>query len=312
MNSFVAGLNYEQNLFHQKLTNSLSLKHYYYNMSTTILDLYTDKASSLDSKKQDFGISNAIRYRFTSDFLVKASLAYDVRLPSEEELLGDGFLIMPSENLLPERNTSVNIGAMYSHTNDNNNNFQVEVNFFYMQLENMIRYTGGTLQSQYQNFGEMSTLGTDLDIKYDITKYIYLFANATYQDLRDARETEPGTTVANPTKGDRIPNIPYLYANGGLELHKENLFGGKNQNSRLWFESSFVEEYFYDFEQSIYQERRIPRALSHNMGIEHSFKNNNASIAFQINNITDETLLSEFNRPLPGRTMGIKLRYVIR
>ena len=312
MNSLVIGLNYEQNLFNQKLTNSLSAKYYYYNISSTLVDLYSNEASPLNSRKQDYGISDAIRYRFSRDFLIKASLAYDVRLPSEEELLGDGFLIMPSESLEPERNASINIGAMYSHTNRKKNDFQIEFNLFYMQLTNMIRYTGGTLQSQYLNFGEMRTLGADLDIKYNLSRYIYLFGNATYQDLRDTRETEPGTTVANPTKGDRIPNIPYLYANAGIEIHKENLFGGKNQNSKFWVESSFVEEYFYDFEQSIYQDRRIPRALSYNMGIEHSFKNNNASIAFQINNITDETLLSEFNRPLPGRTAGIKLRYIIR
>ena len=181
-----------------------------------------------------------------------------------------------------------------------------------MQLENMIRYTGGLLQSQYQNFGKMRTIGTDFDIKYDLTKSIYLYGNVTYQDLRDTRETVGGSSAPNPTKGDRMPNIPYLYANAGFELHKENFFGGKNQNSKLYFESIFVEEYFYDFEQSIYQERRIPRSLSYNMGLEHSFKNNNITIGLQVNNITDEKLLSVFNRPLPGRTAGVKLRYIIR
>ena len=66
-------------------------------------------------------------------------------------------------------------------------------------------------------------------------------------------------------------NTSVVPANAGLEYHKENLFGGKGQNTRIFTDGSFVEEYFYDFEQSRFQERRIPRTFSANIGIEHSF-----------------------------------------
>ena len=39
--------------------------------------------------------------------------------------------------------------------------------------------------------------------------------------------------MANPTYKKRIPNVPYLLANAGFEMHKENLFGGKGNNTRL-------------------------------------------------------------------------------
>ncbi len=55
----------------------------------------------------------------------------------------------------------------------------------------------------------------------------YGYVNATYQDLRDTRRYEQNTTVANPTKGSRMPNIPYLMANAGVEFHKENLIRGQ-------------------------------------------------------------------------------------
>ena len=32
-------------------------------------------------------------------------------------------------------------------------------------------------------------------------------------------------------------------ANAGLEFHKENLFGGKGMNTRIFSDASFVEEY---------------------------------------------------------------------
>lgn len=314
MNSFVAGVTHEFNSSNKKITNAVTLKYYYYSMRTQLVDLYgvSREPESIDMHKNDYGISDAFRYRFSPDFLIKMSLAYDVRLPAENELLGDGFIIAPAANLEPERNTSLNLGFMYDVTSNRQDRFQFEINGFYMQLENMIRFTGGPLQSMYQNFGEMRTLGAEAEAKWDATRNIYLWANATYQDLRDTRELEPGSTVANPTKGDRMPNIPYFFANAGIEFHKENLFGGKGQNTRLFSDCSFVEEYFYDFEQSIYQERRIPRAFTLNAGFEHSLNNQSVFIGLQANNITNEKVLSEFNRPLPGRNFGLKLRFVMK
>ena len=314
MNSWITGLAHEYNSFNKKFTNALTVKYYFYSMKTRYVDLYgmTTTPLDIDLNKHDYGISNASRYRFTPEFLIKASAAYDVRLPAENELLGDGFIIAPAVNLEPERNTSFNLGFMYDVTYNQQNRFQFEINSFYMQLKNMIRFTGGPLQNQYQNFGEMRTIGAESEIKWDATRFLYLWGNVTYQDLRDTREYEPGSTVKNPTKGDRIPNIPYFFANAGFEFHKANLFGGSGQNTRLFTDCSFVEEYFYDFEQSIYQERKIPRTLTFDAGLEHSFKNQHIFISIQANNIGDAEVLSEFNRPLPGRNFGMKIRYILK
>ncbi|PCH70879.1 MAG: TonB-dependent receptor [Bacteroidales bacterium] len=313
MNSWVGGLSHEFNTKNKKFSNMLSLKYYYYSMQTKTVDVMdeTHIPTAVDNTKSDFGISEALRYRITPNFLVKSSLAYDVRLPTDEELLGDGFMIIPAGNLNPERNTSFNLGFMYN-VNNGRNNFQCEVNGFYMYLQDMIRFTGGLLQSVYQNFGEMRTLGAEFEIKSDVTKWLYLWGNVTYQDLRDVREYAGGSTAPNPTYMDRMPNIPYLFANAGLELHKANVFGGKGQNTRLFSDFSFVEEYFYDFEMSSKQEKRIPQSLTIDLGVEHSFRNQSIFISVLANNITDTRVVSEFNRPLPGRNYGIRLRYIFK
>ena len=314
MNSWILGLSYEFNSSNQKFANMLNGKYYYYLMKTKLVDVIDINRilGDVEVNKSDFGVSNAIRYRFTPEFLVKASLSYDVRLPTDEELLGDGFLIIPSANLDPERITSFNLGFIYDFTNVRLKRFQFEINGFYMVMQDMIRFTGGALQSMYRNFGEMRTLGAEIEVKADVTNWLYLWGNATYQDLRDIRKYEAGSSAPNPTKGDRMPNIPYLFANAGFEIHKQNLFGGSGQNTRLFSDCSFVEEYFYDFEQSVHQEKRIPRALTFNAGLEHSFNNQNMFISFQANNITDARVLTEFNRPLPGRHFGMKVRYVLK
>ena len=312
MNSWVGGLAYEFNSLNKKFSCLLTGRYYYYSLQSKIVDILdeTHTPSDIDNTKQDFGVSLALRHRFTPYFLIKSSISYDVRLPTDDELIGDGFLIAPAGNLNPERNTSFNLGFMYDVSNEKQNRFQFEINGFYMALQDMIRFTGGLLQSKYQNFGEMRTLGVEVEIKADVTRWLYVWGNATYQDLRDTREYEAGSTSPNPTYMDRMPNIPYLFANAGIELHKENFFGGNGQNTRLFTDCSFVEEYFYDFEQSKHQERRIPLELTFNAGIEHSLKNQRVFLSIQANNLTDAKVLSEFNRPLPGRNFGMKLRYI--
>lgn len=234
MLSWVTGVNYDYRSSDDKFLNSVNIKYYYYSMKTRMASILTNSAEDINTHKNDFGISNALRYRITPNLMAKASLGYDVRLPSEEELLGDGYIIAPAGNLIPERNTSVNVGMLFDLTGKSPSNLQIEVNGFYMYLQNMIRFTGGFLQSQYQNFGEMRTFGVEAEVKADVTRWLYGYVNATYQDLRDMRKYEQNTTVANPTKGSRMPNIPYLMANAGVEFHKENLFGGKGMNTRIF------------------------------------------------------------------------------
>lgn len=244
--------------------------------------------------------------------MAKFSAGYDVRIPSETELLGDGYSISPAETLLPERNTSLNFGLLYDRMGDSKDNLQIEASFFYMHLENMIRFSKGFIDAQYQNFGEMRTLGAELDVKGDVTSWLYGYFNVTYQDLRDTRKYEESSEIPNPTKGKRMPNIPYFMSNAGLEFHKSNLFGGKGQNTRIFTDAAFIEEYYYDFEMTVNNKRRIPRSLTFDLGFEHSFMNSRLFISGKIKNLTNANLLSEFNRPLLGRSFGMKIRYIFR
>src|SRR3712207_278611 len=111
---------------------------------------------------------------------------------------------------------------------------------------------------------------------------LYLYANGTYQDLRDVRKTVPGTSVDNPTKDKRIPNIPYLMGNFGAEFHKENLFGGKQQNTRVLLDASYIHQYYYDFEMSANQDRKIPTSFTMDAAVEHSFQDDRWTITAKV------------------------------
>ena len=310
MRSWISGLTYDFRTLNDVFLNSLTVRHYMYTMHTQMAPLFVPGKYDVDVSKSDFGVNNAMRYRFLPSLMGKLSAGYEVRIPSETELLGDGIAVIPSPDLLPERNLSANLGLLFDLTGKHPTNAQIEMNFFYMYLQDMIRYAAGLIGAQYQNFGEMRTLGVEFEAKADVLPSLYLYGNTTYQDLRDTRAYEPESTVPNPTKNKRMPNIPYLMANAGLEFHRENLFGGTGQNTRLFADIAFVEEYSYDFEMTQLQKRRIPRSTTIDIGFEHSFLNNKVFLSGKVRNITNEKTLSEFNRPLMGINGGVKLRVI--
>ena len=310
MHSWVSGVTYDLRSLDDVFLNSLTVRYYQYTMHTQMAPLFVPGKYDVDLQKNNWGVNNALRYRFLPSLMGKLSAGYEVRIPSENELLGDGISVVPSADLLPERNASANLGLLFDLTGKHPTNAQIEMNFFYMYLQDMIRYTAGLIGAQYQNFGEMRTLGVEFEAKADVLPSLYAYVNTTYQDLRDTRDYEPASTVPNPTKNKRMPNIPYLMANAGIEFHRENLLGGNGQNTRLFADVAFVEEYFYDFEMTQLQKRRIPRSTTIDIGFEHSFLNKKLFISGKLRNVTNEKTLSEFNRPLPGINGGVKIRVI--
>lgn len=315
MKTLTVGLSYDLTLFDGRFQNAFTLKDFLFSSHSRSIDIFSVKEPQpVKTSKNYIGFSNAMRYKFTNDLMLKASFNSEVRIPTSEELIGNGYSILASPALRPERTSGVNLGLLYRHIKADGGLIEVELNGFYNQLEDMIRFTPDMIptMARYRNFGSVRTKGVELEAKGDICPLLYLYANGTYQDLRDVRKTIPGTEVENPTRNKRIPNVPYLLANFGAELHKENLFGGSGQNTRLLFDASYIHQYFYDFEVSKYQERKIPTSMTMDAALEHSFCNDRWTITFKVKNLTDRRIVSELNRPLPGRYIGIKLRYLFK
>ncbi len=315
MKTLTVGLSYDLTLFDGRFQNAFTLKEFLFSSHSRSIDIYSVKEPQpVKTSKNYIGFSNAMRYKFTNDLMLKASFNSEVRIPTSEELIGNGYSILASPALRPERTSGVNLGLLYRHIKTDGGLIEIELNGFYNQLEDMIRFTPDMIptMARYRNFGSVRTKGVELEAKGDICPLLYLYANGTYQDLRDVRKTIPGTEVENPTRNKRIPNVPYLLANFGAELHKENLFGGSGQNTRLLFDASYIHQYFYDFEVSKYQERKIPTSMTMDAALEHSFCNDRWTITFKVKNLTDRRIVSELNRPLPGRYIGIKVRYLFK
>lgn len=67
----------------------------------------------------------------------------------------------------------------------------------------------------------------------------------------------------------QLPHIPILYFNWMVDYRKDNLFGGRNQYTRIYYEGGYTDKYYYGYELSKNQNYKIPRSCIHTLGFEY-------------------------------------------
>lgn len=308
--SVVLGLTWEAKLFGRKLTNMFSAK--YFHLHSEIEDLTSYEMIEAPKKKSNttsqIGWIEAMKYEPFRGFHLKASYQRAIRLPNSQELFGDGIITFPAAGLKPEKSHNFNLGFLIDK-NDvlGLSRLQFEVNGFYMQVSDMIKLMKQHMAAGYVNAEKVHIKGIETELKLDISPTVYAYGNLTYQDVRDVLDYLPGTQAPNPTKGLRLPNIPYLFANFGAEYHSDRLF--KNWYVKAFWDGKFTEEFFYFWELTELQKRRIPRSFVNDIGLLLTYKNK-YSIALECHNLMNKEVWDQFRQPLAGRTFHLKFRYV--
>jgi len=308
--SIVSGLTWEAKLFGRKLTNMFSAK--YFHLHSEIEDLTSYEMIETPKKKSNttsqIGWIEAMKYEPFRGFHLKVSYQRAIRLPNSQELFGDGIITFPAAGLKPEKSHNFNLGFLIDK-NDvlGLSRLQFEVNGFYMQVSDMIKLMKQHMAAGYVNAEKVHIKGIETELKLDISPTVYAYGNLTYQDVRDVLDYLPGTQAPNPTKGLRLPNIPYLFANFGAEYHSDRLF--KNWYVKAFWDGKFTEEFFYFWELTEFQKRRIPRSFVNDIGLLLTYKNK-YSIALECHNLMNKEVWDQFRQPLAGRTFHLKFRYV--
>jgi outer membrane cobalamin receptor len=309
----ITGLTVEKRFKEDKVLTSAAIKHYLnvvdgYNTSIYLNNSEPDK---LHNSFSEMGYTVGMRYNITPSLLAKASHERGVRLPNNTELFGDGILITPTTSLQPEIAFNNNVGAMLTKTKADGRQLRVEANLFYMTVDNLIQLSGNGLTLGYVNYAKALIFGGDVDVKYDVTPNLFASVNATYQRLTDNNKFIPGTDgVPNPTYSLAIPNTPQFFGNWNVEYHKTDWLG-KHSKTRVMYDGSFVDTYNFGFKISIYDKFIIPGYLIHTLSLEQSFQDGRYTITGEVNNLTDQVIINNFNQPLPGRTFRVKLRYLL-
>ncbi|WP_438024588.1 TonB-dependent siderophore myxochelin receptor MxcH [Sorangium sp. So ce233] len=304
--TLVNGLEYDLDLFDDRLENILFVKQYVQRIESES-PAAGDAPRGRDRSTHRFGVGDGLRYRFTPWLYGKASYEWATRLPSADEVFGDNAMIAANLALEPETSHNANLGLTLDARETPAGAFRATGNGFVRAMDQLIMLLGNDRVQRYENVPGARSLGVEGSVGWTSPGgYLALDGNVTYVDFRNA--SSEGTF--GDFEGDRIPNRPYLFANGAARLQFRRVFAPEDEVALTW-NGRYVHEYFRLWESIGRRESKqvIPSQLVHSAGLGYVVGNGQASLSttLEVQNLTDEAVFDYFGVQRPGRSLYIKL-----
>ena len=285
--------------------------------SITGLKIHILKASQSFSMESDDEINasgnypgawQVLRYSPLQNLLFVASYEYAYRLPDENELFGDVVLVSPNTDLEPEKSHNLNLGTIWSYNPQSNLSF----NTFYRGIKDIIFLGFPIHGARYTNVFNTRSYGAELEGRTQILDFLHINYALTYQELRNMSNFNYDGTESTKYYNTRLPNIPWLYGNLGLQLKQQNLIGRESE-SRITLQTFYVNEYYLRPEPDGGGNSKfvIPAQFYQNIGISQKFSKLNLLFAIEVQNVFDRKLYDNFRVQKPGRTLQILIRYTL-
>lgn len=304
--TFVSGVEYEANLFGERLSNIVFVKDYYY--AVTAEDpLPGGVFKPRDSTIHEQGIGDSLRYRFNHWFYAKASYEYATRLPRPDEVFGNAALIHANLQLEPEVSHNANIGPRFELRRTSIGDLTLDMNGFLRDSDKLIVLLGNDRYYTYQNVYRARGLGVENAVSWtSIGRYVGLDGTLTWQDVRNA--SDEGTFKGS--KGDRIPNRPYLFASWGAHLRFANL-PGPDDTVEPFYNGRYVHGFYRGWESQGQAKFKqvVDSQVTHDIGVSWIVSRDLARVTstFEIDNVTDARVYDNFGLQRPGRGFYVKV-----
>jgi hypothetical protein len=304
--TLVSGIEHEINLFGGRLQNIAFAKNYVQRVRSQD-PVPGGETRSLSREKLLFGGGNMLRYRFSEYLRAKVSYEYATRLPRAQEIFGDVVDTNANLELEPEVSHNLNLGVTGSATTSVGR-WQGEVTGFLRETDNLILTlpAGGT-RFRNENVFAARSVGVEGSARWTSPDgFVSLEGNATYLDFRNRADSGP----LAPFDGDRIPNRPYLFANGSVRLQLDAVFPMNDRVSLEW-DTRFVDDFFQFWESAGTREskRVIPDQLLHSLALVYRIQlrgQRTVSLTAQSSNVADAQAYDFFGAQRPGRSFSFK------
>lgn len=308
--SVTTGLSLEDNFFDSRLQNLLGFKFHY--MKAEISNTSTSMIQQAVLEKNDytdFSYDESLMFRIVKPLALKGSYQHAVRLPTPDELFGDGIRVSAATNLKPEEADNFNVGlSLDLQEIPLVARFRFDGDVFYSYYKNRIHYMGTAQMSvPYFNMDPIRGWGYEGDVKLDVNEWVLLGTNWTFQDLRNIDYNAKQGILEDAI----IPNIPRFFMNYLAEFHMGDIFN-KNDFVKFWWAANYTDEYYYGWKISSRQSRKIDASFTQDLGVEYSVWDNKLAWSFEVDNFLDETVYDKYGESKPGRTFATKIRYSFR
>ena len=259
---------------------------------------------------QAWGYGGATTYQLLKTLQTKISYEKSFRLPTDNELFGDGDLEIGNYKLKPENSNNLNVNISYQPL-FKAHSLLVEAGFAYRYIKDYIIrsiISAGANEGSAgsRNHGKVLNMGVDATLRYFYKDVFSVGGNLSYMNLRNKEEfTETGRPSA--IYNDRLPNMPYLFGNADATCNIGSLIAKRDKLS-LNYNLFFTEEFFTSW-QSEGTKIKVPRQLSHDVSLTYYTPNKRLSLSVEAKNITDELLYDNYSLQKAGRAFYAKLSY---
>ncbi|WP_104987392.1 TonB-dependent siderophore myxochelin receptor MxcH [Sorangium cellulosum] len=300
----VAGVEYEAKRLDGRLANIAFAKAYVQAVGTKE-QLPSGVVRDLDVTRHRLGIGDSLRFRFTEELYAKASYELATRLPSADEMFGDGGVITDSLHLRPEVSHNVNAGVTLERAETGFGALRFEVNGFGRFAEDLIRLGGQASYAKYENFPSARSVGFESAVGWTSPgERLALDGQLTWQDFRNTTSEGPLARF----RGDRMLNQPYLFADVSARLQWPEPFHPRDALSLTW-SARYVGEFFLGWESAGANKLAVASQLLHALALTYVVQSGGYSVSgsLEVQNLTDEKASDFYGAQRPGRAAYAKL-----
>ncbi len=297
-----------------KLNFSVFGKQYHQYVSGPMATSSAQDVYQLTSRSIDyFGYGAAGTWFMPLGFQLKASYEKAYRLPTIEEMFGDEDLEVGDISLRPEESHNVNLNLSYN-ADFGSNILYVEAGFIYRDTRdyiqrNILALSGGKSAATYVNYGKVDTKGFSASVRYSYSKWVSLGGNFSLMNVRDNMPTAQGSTVPNLSYKERMPNLPYMFADSDINFYWHGL-GRKSNVLTVTYDNQFTHSFSYYSANigSNDSDYIVPDQFAHNLTISYGIRNGRYNLSLECRNFTDARLYDNFSLQKAGRAFYGKVR----
>lgn len=297
-----------------KFNLSVFGKQYHQYVSGPVATTAAQDVYELTSRTCDyFGYGAAGTWFMPLGFQLKASYEKAYRLPTIEEMFGDEDLEMGDIGIKPESSNNVNVNISYNNT-FGLNTIYVEAGYIFRDTHdyiqrNILALSGGKSAATYINYGKVLTHGFNISARYSWSKWLSIGGNLTQMNVRDNMPTAMGSTAANLAYKERIPNLPYLFADYDVNFYWRGL-GRKSNVLTLTYDAQYTHSFCYYSANfgSNKSDYIVPNQLGQNLTLSYSVQNGRYNFSVECRNFTDAKLYDNFSLQKAGRGFYAKVR----
>ena len=310
MFSVTTGVSLENLFWNSRIQNLAGFKFHFLNAKISNMPTSVLVDPAVESNDYtDYSYDENLMFKIAKSLSLKASYQHAVRLPTPEELFGDGLRVSAAINLKPEEADNFNFGISVDLQElPFVTRLRFDGDVFYSYYKNRIHYMSSSQMSiPYFNMNPIRSWGYEGDVKLDVNEWVLLGTNWTFQDLRNVKYNAKQGVPKNAI----VPNIPRFFMNYLAEFHIGDLFS-KEDFLKVWWSANYTDEYFYGWKISSRQTRKIESSFTQDIGIEYSIWDNKLGWSFEVDNLADARSYDKFGESKPGRIFATKIRYSFR